>query len=482
MKKNLFYAVLFFTVSFASCKKDNNNENESQGTIQFGLSVPKQQTKQENMSTSEVPASIVITIADSKGKVVIESKKIVLFNMNGSYISESLSLVIGNYNITKFLVLNNSDSVIYATPLKGSNLAYLVTTPLPIAFNISKNNVTEVVPEVLSVESLAPEDFGYYSFSFDVVKTFDFLVTIMVYNFNIKNWELTTANIVIRAADSTIAYSGTLADITNQITLCDNSISYTLQVSKVGYQIYSAIFTADELKLYFKSEDKGPLIIRLSSVNSESVTDIDGNIYHTVVIGTQVWMAENLKTTEYRNGDLIGTTTPATLDISGESTPKFQWAFGGNESNVAINGRLYTWYAATDNRIICPTSWHVPTDAEWVILTDYLTNNGYGYQGSGNDIAKSMAATSSWIIAQTSGTPGKDQASNNSSGFNAFPSGNRYIDGQFGSIGYSGTWWNSTENSLTTAYKRQIDGNYSNVRRFDDGKQNGLSVRCVKDN
>jgi hypothetical protein len=68
MKKNLFYALLFFTVSFASCKKDNNNENESLGTIQFGLSAPQQQTKQKCVSTSEVPASIVITIADSKGK------------------------------------------------------------------------------------------------------------------------------------------------------------------------------------------------------------------------------------------------------------------------------------------------------------------------------------------------------------------------------------------------------------------------------
>ena len=99
-------------------------------------------------------------------------------------------------------------------------------------------------------------------------------------------------------------------------------------------------------------------------VSQLTVTDIDGNVYHTVTIGTQVWMVENLKTTKYRNGVAIGTTTPATLSILSESLPtKYQWAYGGNESNVAIYGRLYTWYTVTDSRNIAPTGWHVSTDA-----------------------------------------------------------------------------------------------------------------------
>jgi uncharacterized protein (TIGR02145 family) len=77
-------------------------------------------------------------------------------------------------------------------------------------------------------------------------------------------------------------------------------------------------------------------------------------------------------TIKYRNGDIIGTTTPATLDISSETSPKYQWAYDGNESNVATYGRLYTWYAATDSRAVCPTGWHLPTDAEWTTLTTYL--------------------------------------------------------------------------------------------------------------
>jgi uncharacterized protein (TIGR02145 family) len=98
----------------------------------------------------------------------------------------------------------------------------------------------------------------------------------------------------------------------------------------------------------------------------------DNERYKTVKIGTQVWMAENLRTTKYRNGDFIGTTTPATLDISGESTPKYQWAYDGIESNVASYGRLYTWYAITDSRKVCPAGWHVPNSSEWNTLFAYL--------------------------------------------------------------------------------------------------------------
>ncbi len=98
-----------------------------------------------------------------------------------------------------------------------------------------------------------------------------------------------------------------------------------------------------------------------TSSSGGTVTDIDGNVYKIVTIGTQKWMAENLKVTKYRNGDLIGTTTPASKDISTESSPKYQWAYNGTANADTINtyGRLYTWYAVTDNRSVCPTGWHI---------------------------------------------------------------------------------------------------------------------------
>lgn len=207
--------------------------------------------------------------------------------------------------------------------------------------------------------------------------------------------------------------------------------------------------------------------------------DIDGNYYGTVKIGTQLWMKENLKTTRYNNGDLIGTTSPATLSLS-ESTPKYQWPCNGNESNVAAYGRLYTWYVLNDSRDVCPVSWHVPSDAEWTILTDYLTNNGYGYEGSGNDIAKSMASTSGWTYDNIAGHVGNDQLSNNTSGFSALPVGIRYSYGAFQGPGSSCFWWTSTEFNASSAWQSWIY-NGSIIDLNDYPKNVGLPVRCLKD-
>jgi uncharacterized protein (TIGR02145 family) len=142
--------------------------------------------------------------------------------------------------------------------------------------------------------------------------------------------------------------------------------------------------------------------------NPVPMTDPDGNVYTSVTIGTQVWMVENLKTTKYRNGDLIGTTNPATLDISTEPTPKYQWAYEGNESNVVTYGRLYTWYAATDPRNVCPTGWHVPSDVEWTTLENYLIANSFNYDGSTseNKIAKSLATATNWTSSSNTGAVG----------------------------------------------------------------------------
>ncbi len=239
--------------------------------------------------------------------------------------------------------------------------------------------------------------------------------------------------------------------------------------------------------LYAKTSEKANQLefemykLKHSMIAGEMGTDIDGNIYNTVKIGSQVWMAENLKTTRYRNGDLIGTTNPATYDITGESTPKYQWAYDGNDSNVTIYGRLYTGYAVADSRNVCPTGWHVPTDTEWTTLTDYLTNNGYGWGGSGTLIGKSMAATWGWMSCQYAGTIGNDQAGNNSSGFTALPGGSRNPNGKSYYVGEYGTWWSSTDFSSIAAYHRNMYNEGSSVLRSNMGKENGISVRCLKD-
>lgn len=216
------------------------------------------------------------------------------------------------------------------------------------------------------------------------------------------------------------------------------------------------------------------------TLGNGQISDIDGNIYKTVAIGTQVWMAENLKTTKFSNGNVIGTTIPATLDIRTQSTPKYQWAFNGNESLVATYGRLYTWFAVTDIRNICPTGWHVPTVAEWATLTDYLINNGYGYGGSGDLIGKSMASTSGWTISTELGDVGNDQMSNNSSGFSGLPAGYRDGSGQFVEVGFRGFWWSYGQGSTPAPEGRQLNSGLEKVYNNGFSGYDAISVRCVK--
>ena len=216
------------------------------------------------------------------------------------------------------------------------------------------------------------------------------------------------------------------------------------------------------------------------------ISDIDGNVYNIKTIGSHIWMTENLKTTKYNNGDLIGTTSHLTLDISNENMPKYQWAYEGNESYAAIYGRLYTGYVVTDPRKVCPSGWHIPSDAEWTTLTNYLINNGHGYEGSGDDIGKSMAAISLWAYNSTPGNVGNDLATNNKSGFSALPSGYRSnddkVDGIFVTLNWICSWWSSTDLTDKLAWQRIMQNQFNNVTKsYIGGKRNGISVRCIRD-
>lgn len=201
-----------------------------------------------------------------------------------------------------------------------------------------------------------------------------------------------------------------------------------------------------------------------------AVSDIDSNFYHAVSIGTQTWMSENLKTTRYNNGDIIGTTSSPRSSISGESTPKYQWAYDGNETNVSIYGRLYTWYAITDSRNVCLTGWHVPTDDEWTTLTTYLG----GESVAGGKLKET--GTVHWFSTDTEAT--------NESGFTALPGGcrNSYESSFFG-IWYYSFWWSSTSlvsGSLSSSWNRDISNGGINIQRVSWPKMSGFSVRCVK--
>jgi len=197
----------------------------------------------------------------------------------------------------------------------------------------------------------------------------------------------------------------------------------------------------------------------------KKMEDNDGNAYPTVKIGNQVWVAENLRTTEYRNGDPITKVTDAAEWTALET--EGCCAYNNNEENVETYGYLYNWYAATDGRNIAPTGWHVPTDAEWQTLVDYL--GGRAVAGG------KLKSTSGWSTPNAGAT--------NESNFSALPGGYRNDDGGgFGGLAYYAYFWSASESGLMTAWLRNLFYSYANIGRSYgfNYKNCGFSVRLIK--
>jgi len=221
------------------------------------------------------------------------------------------------------------------------------------------------------------------------------------------------------------------------------------------------------------------ILFGFGGLNAQSVKDGDGNQYSVVTIGKQVWMTENLKTTKYADG--IEIQLAADDKKMQDFTPSYSWFNNDETANKGRYGALYNWYAVSTKKL-CPQGWHVPSDADWTILTDFLTAGAYGHEGSGNDIAKSMAAKAGWIASSEPGSTGNYQKkSNNRSGFSALPGGIRNFTGKPDTIGSYAFWWSATEFYTTNAWTRGLIHNKAYVFRLSYGKRNHMSVRCIKD-
>lgn len=217
-------------------------------------------------------------------------------------------------------------------------------------------------------------------------------------------------------------------------------------------------------------------ILDLEIATGLKVQDIDGNLYNTVTIGTQVWMKENLKVESYNDGSPISYVNN-----------DFQWniqsagAYTQADHNPDYKdtyGNLYNWHAVTTGNL-CPAGWHVPSAAEWDELETYLTDNGYGYGGSGSDVAKSLSATVLWSSSATTGNVGNDLPSNNSSGFTALPAS--FMRGSNDFPGSETYFWTSDEYNATNGEYRGWTSNTSSINTSISDKTRGFSVRCVKD-
>jgi uncharacterized protein (TIGR02145 family) len=204
-----------------------------------------------------------------------------------------------------------------------------------------------------------------------------------------------------------------------------------------------------------------------------SMTDQEGNVYKTIVIGTQEWMAENLNTSIYRNGDAIPTGLSDADWANTINTQQGAWAYYNNDASYACPyGKLYNWYACVDARQLCPVGWHVPTDVEWTVLTDYLGGEG---------VAGGKMKTTGTIEAETGLWYSPNQSATNSSGFSGAPMGSRGNVGDYDFIGIYLGWWSSSEVDNDLSWHRYLSNYNGFAARSNYSKQVGFSVRCMRD-
>jgi uncharacterized protein (TIGR02145 family) len=199
-----------------------------------------------------------------------------------------------------------------------------------------------------------------------------------------------------------------------------------------------------------------------------TVTDFDGNVYFIVTIGTQVWMAGNLKTVKFNDGSAIPLVTDKAA-WNALTTPGYCWLNNDEAANKVTYGALYNYYvvdpASNGGKNVCPAGWHVPTDGQWTDMTTFLG----GEVGAGGKIKET--GTAHWQTPNTGAT--------NETGFTALPAGGRGYD--FGVTGTEANFWTSTEYETNSAWDRFISFSNSNVHTQYYGKRNGISIRCLKD-
>jgi uncharacterized protein (TIGR02145 family) len=419
MKKSVILtfasAFLIACFLFDGCKKDNPVE---QGKIGFAVS-PVNSNLKSSQGLEDV-VKVVLTIQHSDGSpTAYTSAEVKLYQMNGIFYTQSLVLEVGLYRLTEFYLTDSTGNTVYAAPLSGSLQAQNVNDPLPIAFEVSENETSSLTVEVLSTEELTPGDFGFIAFPVDEVPTFSFLIAIL----DQETGTLIKANLLV--SNGTYVFNQQLDSIANNVvTIRDSFETYTLTVTQTGYAEYVHTYPIDSLKLHLNMTGILPLVVELEK--ELTVTDYDGNVYHTVKIGTQVWLKENMKSLHYSDG------TP----ISGVYT------YNNDENNVPTYGRLYTWDAvmngeSSSNTLpsgvkgISPVGWHVPSFSEMQVLVNYLG----GSEVAGGKLKE--VGTTHWISPNTGAT--------NISGFTGLPAG-RYDSNvnSFLYLGNSSQWWTCT--------------------------------------
>jgi len=211
---------------------------------------------------------------------------------------------------------------------------------------------------------------------------------------------------------------------------------------------------------------------KLLSITQKILSEIKPQ-YESVKIGNQEWMTRNLDVDRFRNGDLIPHVESDEEWVKAGENGQPAWCYYDNDpDNGKKYGKLYNWFAVSDPRGLAPERYHVPTHVEWNILNKFLGNIGIA--------GHKMKSASGWNSREDEDGELQNGNGDNSSGFNGFPGGYRNVN-VFLRLGGLGVWWSSTEDNGYEAGPLGLSSSSSNVGRYFDDKEYGLSVRCLKD-
>ncbi|HVN57756.1 MAG TPA: fibrobacter succinogenes major paralogous domain-containing protein [Bacteroidales bacterium] len=292
-----------------------------------------------------------------------------------------------------------------------------------------------------------------------------------------RRWALINASVTTQGQDMEITFEyDTTRDLTNTVAGVPATVNSTYYVP-----VYASLTGLKPLKKYYfrvkgvisgevyygtdttftTTGDNGTSITFKPGLTYDSINDIDGNYYKTISIGSQTWMAENLRTTRYNDGETVDY-IPVSGVWADSSFAGYCWYNGDS----VMYGGLYNWAAVSTGKL-CPVGWHVPSDDEWTTLTEYL----------GGDTLSTGKLMETGIVHWYS----TKSYVTNESGFTALPGGYRSFKGTYASIQKASYWWTSTEASTLDADSRNIYYSFQIINNSNSSKKSGFSVRCIKD-
>ena len=294
---------------------------------------------------------------------------------------------------------------------------------------------------------------------------------------------------------ATVATTGNYNDLTNKPTIPTvpsnvsvfNNDAHYITEAQLNALLAAMNNTIDSLRDRIEELEMHPpqtdtTVIAQACLGLATVTDYDQNVYNTVQIGNQCWMRENLRSTHYADGTAI---TPGTTS---STTTAYYYPLQGDFTY----GYLYNWKAVMRNSSssqsnpssvqgVCPNGWHVPSDAEWDELENYVSSQSHNLcNGDNNYVAKALAAKTGWVSNSGTCAVGNVQVNNNATGFSALPAGHNY-SGSYTNYGTVATFWSSTEAGSSNSFDRSLDYSNAVVTRSNHQKGYGFSVRCLRD-